>query len=250
MNKPYCIVSPDYDYTSGGIKVMWGLYGWLLAKGQEVYINRRPQRHTIVIYPEIMHGNPAKGETVIRYILNKPGVMASNGVPGPTSFDPTDKLIYFSKLFGDTNDSLFLPIIDLNTFKNYNRNRTKKAYFIGKGSNTFQHPTNAIEITREMALDQKGLAELLNQCDVLYGYDPVSAMYECARLCGCRVVLIQDIYTKEEWSKYEPGMYGLNWGKDNMDKLYDNFDEFREHYKGMIDKFSKQLDQFIEETQV
>ena len=72
-------------------------------------------------------------------------------------------------------------------------------------------------------------------------------MYECARLCGCRIILAQDQYTKEEWSQYEPGMYGINWGKDEGKKLPHH--EFSRHYRKMVTRFEKKLDLFIQETQ-
>lgn len=253
MAKPYVIVSPDYNPTSGGIKVMWGLYGWLLAKGQEVYMNRVPQgKEVIAIYPEIQHGNPVMAKTVVRYLLNKPGVMCSNGTPGPTTYDPTDRLYVFSELFNvvgaDADHHLFLPIIDLHTFTDKKRKRTKKAVFGGKGQMGTRHPKDCIGIERDLASDQGQLADLLNKCEVLYGYDPVSAMYECARLCGCRVVIIPSTYTKSEFEKYEPGMNGISWGKDEGIMLDSR--EFRNHYIEMVNLFDAKLDLFIESTQL
>jgi len=257
--KPYTVVTPPFDPTSGGIRAMYGLYGWLLAKGQIVYLNAQYEDpNFIAIYPEIYHGNPTGANTVVRYILNKPGLMSSNGAPGPTSFEKNDKLFVFSNAFNtveaDEDHLMFLPILNLHIFKDQGKKRTKKAVFFGKynqASNAnvhFSHPNDAIKIDRKLALDQQALADLLNECQVLYGYDPMSAMYEIARLCGCRVVIIPDgSYTKEQWSKYEPGMNGVSW--DNDEEVELDTPKFRKHYKGMIELFSKKLDKFIELTQ-
>lgn len=246
--KPYIIISPDYDFVSGGIKVMWGLYGWLLAKGQVVYMNRWPDVDRIAIYPEIQNGNPAKAKTIVRYILNKPGVMGGrdqfgNFVPGPTSFAPTDKLYYFSRMFGytpDENHYMFLPVIDLHTFKNQHKKRSKTCYLIGKGSNRQKHPKDSIEITRRFAQDQQVLADLLNECRFMYCYDSLTAMTEVARLCGCAIKYYGD-HTMDELKLYEPGINGINSRLD--------IDAFREHYINMIKLFEQRLDYFIEETQ-
>src|SRR3990167_5692218 len=105
---------------------MYGLYGWLLSKGQVAFMNEVPSKGEIIaIYPEIQHGNPANAKTVVRYILNKPGVVPalySDGTlkQGPTDFGPDDKLYYFSRLYGHAKDDdhyLFLPIINLHLFK-------------------------------------------------------------------------------------------------------------------------------------
>jgi hypothetical protein len=196
----------------------------------------------------------------VRYILNKPGVvpaLMSDGslVTGPTEFDPTDRLYYFSRLFGETTDDryLFLPILDLHTFKDQKKKRTKTACFIGKGikdneiMKKFIHPKDAILINRELAQDQQALAGLLNECEVLYCYDPVTAMTELARLCGTRIVMVNPLYTKETFSTYEPGMNGISWGKDEGVTLWTQ--AFRTHYESMIRKFSDDLDRFIEDTQ-
>ena len=120
------IVSPDYDYTSGGIKVMWALYGHLLARGHEVYMNRYPHADVVAIYPEIYGSNPIGAKTVVRYILNKLGVMHGAGEP-LKEINPHEHNYYFSRLFGDTDDDhyMFLPVINLDIFKDQKKNRDK-----------------------------------------------------------------------------------------------------------------------------
>lgn len=257
-NKPYVVASPPFDPVSGGVRVMYGLYGWLLAKGQIAFLNEKPTSGDfIAIYPEIEKGNPAGGTTVVRYILNKPGVvpaLMSDGTLryGDTEFDKNDRLYYFSRLFGgdDKSNFLFLPILNLHVFKDQGKKRTKTAYFVGKGMNyplKEIHPSYSVLIDRNLAMDQQALADLLNECSVLYCYDPVSAMLELARLCGCRIVMVNPIYTKEEFSRYEPGMNGISWGKDEGVDL--KTWAFRLDYIDMVKEFEKNLDKFIDETQ-
>lgn len=254
--KPYSIFTPPFETTSGGVRVMYGLYGWLLAKGQIVHLNvKYPQADFIAIYPEIQEGNPAGADTVVRYILNKPGVVPaiySDGTvkKGPTTFGEKDILYYFSRLFGDTDFAhyMFLPICNLHLFKDQHKKRTKTAFMVGKakGINPI-HPKDSFEITREFAQDQQALADLLNECEMLYCYDPVSAIMEIARLCGTRIVYIPSIYTRKEMEKYEPGLEGFSWGKDEGIKF--DVEEFRNHYKDMIMIFEQRLENFIYETQ-
>ena len=119
---------------------------------------------------------------------------------------------------------------------------------IGKGSD-FHLPVieGLFDVTREFSNDQQALADLLNECEVLYSYDPNSAMFEIARLCGCRVEIIPSLYTKKQFSKYEPGMNGITFYRDETNPL--DADEFRCHYQDMKVIFDYQLDRFIEETQ-
>lgn len=230
---------------------MYALRSWLEIKGQVTYMNAKYDNDFIAVYPEIYHGNETGAKTVVRYILNKPGVMATYGVQGPTTFDKTDHIFVFSKIFDtfgvDADHIMFLPILNLQLFKNKNKIRDKTCYFVGKGINLNYHPKDSILIDRSVAENQSALTDLLNECEVMYGYDPVSAMYEVARLCGCRVVLIQDQYTKEEWSKYEPGMNGISWGMEETIPL--NVVKFRETYEELWWIMEEKIIKFIDITQ-
>ena len=260
MIKPYIIYAPPFKVTSGGIRVMWGLYGWLLAKGQIVYVNEIIQgQNSIGIYPEIVHGNPLEATKIVRYILNKPGVMGKgtpgvNFKPGPMEFDPTDELYYFSRLYGvakDQNHYMFLPILNTHLFKDQGKKRTKTAYFVGKGvrqlADANVHPKNAILIDKKIAQDQSVLADLLNECEALYCYDPVTAMTELSRLCGCRIVMINPKYSRDDFKKYEPGFNGISWARDEKIKL--DTQAFKKHYMEMKEEFDRKLDIFISNTQ-
>lgn len=109
------------------------------------------------------------------------------------------------------------------------------------------HPKNAFWIDRKFAQDQQALADLLNECEVLYCYDPVTAMTEIARLCGCRVVIVNPLYSKEQFSVYEPGMNGISWGKD--EEIVLDAERFFYHYMDMKKIFETRLENFIESTQ-
>lgn len=254
MRKPYSIIAPPYDVTSGGIRVMYALRSWLEIKGEIVYMNAKMETDFIAVYPEIYHGNEANAGTVVRYILNKPGVMASYGEPGPSVFPINDKLFYFSRLFApsDTPDEqiMFLPVLNLQIFKDTgSKHRKNSCVLVGKGQETEEFTKTMFHLTREFALDQQKLAEYLNTCDVMYSYDQVSAMFEIARLCGVKVVVIPSgQYSRRDLEKYEPGVEGITYGLGNTNKTF-NSSEFREKYLGLRDLFSRKIDRFIEMTQ-
>ena len=251
--KPYSIICPPYDITSGGIRVMYALRSWLEIKGQVVFINAKfSDNNFIAVYPEIYYGNEAQAKTVVRYILNKPGVMMSYGRPGPSTKEikeTSDHIFVFSRIF-DTfgvNEShiLFLPILNLHLFRDYKKKRTKTCVFIGKGKDLGLHPKDSILIDRKFAVDQGALADLLNDCQVMYSYDPVSAMHEIARLCGCRVVLLNS--DREYLKDYEPGLNGISFGLEQNVPL--DVKGFRLHYMHLRKLFNKKIDFFIEVTQ-
>lgn len=235
---------------------MYGMRSWLETKGQIALMNTRYDIPFVGIYPEITNGNPMEADTVVRYILQTPGVMASYGVPSPTTQEyktnpiyKDDKFYVFSKIY-DTfgvakNHILFLPIINLHLFKNKKWNRTNTCYLIGKGTNKQQHPKGSIELSRQFSQDQQALADVLNSCHTLYGYDHMSAMYDIARLTGCAVKYYGD-GDKEDLKDYEPGLEGISF---NGEESKVDSDAFMDRYLGLIDTFSERLDEFIEATQ-
>jgi len=184
---------------------------------------------SIGIYPEIYQGNELEASKVVRYILQKPGMMQTAGIPGPIEFDPTDEIFVFSRLFYKVPDDryMFLPIIDTHLFKDQHKKRTKKFFFVGKGVNRGKHPEDAVGLPRIQ--DQQQLADLMNECQVLYIYDPVTAMSEIARLCGCRVVMFNPMEGFEK--DYEPGMNGISHFEDKGVRL--DYREFQAHYLQM-----------------
>lgn len=258
FRKAYSIYSPPFETTSGGIRVMYGLYGWLLAKGEIAFLNAKFDNpdQCVAIYPEIARDNPIGASTVVRYILQTPGIMSSYGVPSPTTQeyknDPIykkDKFYIFSKIYDtfgvDDDHIMFLPIINTKVFKVTSNKRHKTAYLVGKGVNQHCHPSSAIEITREYAQNQQALADLLNHCHTLYVYDRLSAIMEIARLCGSKVKYYGEM-PLSELEKYEPGMNGLGYMGEERSLV---ISEFRDHYLGLRETFEKKLDLLIEETQ-
>lgn len=253
--RSYSVISPKYEITSGGVRVLYGLYAWLTVKGQIAFINQHiPGSDHVVIKPEIAPiENPSGASKIVRYILQKPGVVsaiAEDGTAkaGPKGF-PEDEILYtFSKMYYDLPEDrqLFLPILSTHEFRDKKKKRTKTAYMVGKGINTNKHPQDAIRITRDLAQDQTALADILNECQVLYSYDPVSAITEIARLCGCPVILNQTWFSRDKYKLYEPGLDGISF--DNEIVEFDS-QKFKEHYENMKEVFSKKLDKFIEETQ-
>lgn len=247
--RPYLIRTPPYDASSGGIKVMYGLYGWLLAKGQPAFLNTQIDVPSVGIYPEIYHGNDMMATKVIRYVLQTPGLMGTSdqtGVfkEGPEAFDPKDEIYVFSKVYDqwgvDDDHILFLPIIPLDVFKDQHKKRTKKLFYVGKGFNRGKHPEDATELPK--VSDQQELANILNECQVLYVYDKLSAIMECSRLCSCPVRYYGEL-TQDVMDKYEPGLNGVALWHEKPLKF--DYTAFRAHYFDMIDTFEKKLDKFI-----
>ena len=249
----YNIWSPKFDPLSGGIRVLYGLRSWLETKGQTVDINGPINGNFIAIYPEILRVNPFKATNIVRYVLQKPGLMTTFGQPGPTSF-PDEKVFVFSRLYDtigvDEDHIMFLPILNLHLFKDQKKQRKGKCVYVRRPSG---EPVVDGFLVNNIINDQVALADYLNTVEVMYGYGPATAMYDIARLCGCRVVIMptEDKFkqTREEFAKYElcQDFNGISWGADEGKKL--DSDSFRECYINLRKLFDKKIDTFIELTQ-
>src|SRR5690606_30814880 len=135
---PYYIQAPDYRDTSSGIAVLHKLCHVLNLIGEDAYLvgctQRSPllktpiltpeiaaghensNRQPIVIYPEVVQGNPLGAPVVARYFLNKEAFLSGK----KTNFIDTDLLFHFSpfcKQGHDRSDGLLrFPIVDLTLF--------------------------------------------------------------------------------------------------------------------------------------
>jgi len=254
LYKSYNIWSPEFNELSGGIRVLYGLKAWLEIKGQSVEMNGVPGINKISIYPEVVFHSPFGTNNVVRYILQKPGLMTTHGVPGPTTFEG-EKVFVFSELYNtvgvDEDHKMFLPILNTTLFKDKKKPRSGACVYIRRKPRgpIIDYPI----LTKEFIEDQQALSDYLNSIEIMHFYGPTSAMHDIARLCGCRVVIhpAEDKFkqSKEEFAKYElcQDFNGISWGKDEGKKL--DSDAFRQCYIDLRKLMDEKITNFIEMTQ-
>lgn len=253
----YLIWAPVYDSTSGGIIVLHRLCHELRKIGQEAYVTtdklssdldtptlNKPIENFTVIYPEIVFGNPLNAPHIVRWVLNKPGLIG-----GPKTYGPEENVYTFSKLFYKTDDDhvLMLPPLDLNVFYDKGEVRNQGLFYVGKGGATPRLDIpGLLEITRGTAQNPQNLSDILNHATVLYCYDNITAMADIARLCGCPVCIIPNgEYTKEEYNNHYLDWNGLSWGTE-IPKI--DSKKFREDYIHLKEVFNERLQKFVKET--
>jgi hypothetical protein len=146
--------------------------------------------NTIVIYPEIVSGNPLNAKNVVRWILLDLGIeMPLNHYQ---NWDKKD-LVYFweSK---DTTNKYFkqLSCIWLNNIFNNKglklEERNKTCYLVKKGrlihkNIKYYHKNDSICLDNILSLKEK--CNIFNECKYFYCYDPNTMYVIYALLCGC-----------------------------------------------------------------
>jgi hypothetical protein len=216
---PYIIMAPPYRNSSGGVRALHELRNHLESSGYEAKIFQGGDAppNAIVIYPETVSGNPMKARTVVRYVLNYPGLLG-----GDSSYSPNDIIFTYSPAFYPTAPLLTVPIIEP-FFRDYGLPRSGGCFWVGKGAgkvDEIPETSGMAEITYSWPETREELARFLNTKETFYSYDDFTALAYEAKLCGCKVIII-------------PG---------EQEAIGPTYDE-------LIKNFDIQLDRFIRITQ-
>ena len=238
------IKSPSYNSGSGGIIVLHRLCdvlielgydaGFYVEEGNSFYVNSSYRHNTfgisdidiqndIVIYPEIVWGNPLNFKKVIRYIMNVGHVTLGR----KDTWGEQDVWIYYSERFYDgLTPKTILTIIDskLEYFKDYNVPRTHKECFTyrkrldDKAKVKVVHSEDAIEIP--FNISDEDLIKVFNVCERFYSYDTATYLNVLASLCGCDSIIISDKgeSRSEVVDKSPPLKYGVAFGVEEIEQ--------------------------------
>lgn len=286
---PYYIVTPSYVQESAGIRCLHILCHALNKRGHSAYIVQDPasrmlgaqffgggpdlltpilsrtileaharrQQTPIVVYPEIVTGNPYGAEIVVRYVLNFPGLLG-----GDTVYDADEICFGYSRALAETancENVLFIPPVDTSIFRPPpdGTPRAGSCFYADKfrkvhGGTPLSITDGSVEITRhqEGAQTPEEIARLFQTSEVFYAYENTALAIE-AVLCGCPAVFIPNPYLTEIIASNEVGMDGYAWGTDpgEIARAKATVAQGAQNYLANIDLFWTQLDDFIEITE-
>lgn len=191
---------------------------------------------SIVIYPEIIEGNPLGAKKVVRWLLNKPGA-----ITGESSFGFDDLIFYYAEHFLPSDiiaeDSFWLRITDMKThiYKDFKKQEREGVYFMIRKGNDIPltyHPKNAIQVDGK---SHKELAEIFANAKMFISYDMYTAYSVFASICGCDSVIVpRPGLTKEQWKN----------GKDRYDLLglaygYEDIQRARETRPALVERLKQ-----------
>ncbi|AOJ97297.1 glycosyltransferase [Burkholderia vietnamiensis] len=278
LGHPYYILAPNYRQTSGGIRAMHYLCHVLNLLGQEAYVctqvvhpdlrtppltndivqtHARANRSPIVVYPDVVTGNPFNARCVVRYLLAEPGRI--NGEP--IALQPDDLIFTFGPSLvpdGWKADLLRMPLVDTRIFNSDgvdDARRNGTAVFINRhlrrGGTLHPVTAESIEIsTRVPERSAHELAALFRQVECVYMYEWSTAVFE-ALLCGCPVVCIMNDASLSEPTRWVMDGKGIAWGLDEHEIAHAKatVHEARSVYLKEEETFWQQLQNFVERTQ-
>lgn len=207
----YFIVAPHYRESSLGVQVLHRLCHMINERGGQAWMigcDTNPDWNApacteqafkalmesgepwIAVYPEVTRGNPLNAPVVVRYMLNREGVIDGNIV------DPGDDDLFFwyRDEFADKEPQpnlLGIESYDLDLFKDDHPVKDVDLLYINRLPDSVVEfsklPKNITILSMKNPLSHKELAALLKRARVLYTYE-ASGTCVLANLCGCPVV--------------------------------------------------------------
>ena len=177
---------------------------------------------SVVIYPEIIEGNPLRAKRVVRWLLNKPGA-----IMGTASYGLDELIIYYSEHFlpfgAKANHRHQLKLFEHreDLYKDIKPIKRSNCYFmVRKGGDTplTYHPPGSIQVD---GLRHRELAPLFQTAELFISYDLHTAYSAFASICGCdSVVVPRTGMTKEQWKsgKDVSEMNGIAYGLEDIQR--------------------------------
>jgi hypothetical protein len=171
----------------------------------------------IVVYPEVVLGNPLRARHVVRWLLYKPGLR------NPYRFGP-------GELFFAASDACDLPDVTGGAarlflwqrhpaYRDHGRtDRIGTCFLVRKGDAKPRIPEteDAIQID---GLSHDEVARVFNRCETFYSYDEATMYSLYAALCGCLSVVVPGRFAShEDYTAQRPiARYGVSYGMDHLD---------------------------------
>lgn len=210
----------------------------------------RHLRKSIIIYPEIVTGNPLKAKNCVRWLLHKPGFHS-----GVIDYGKNDLFFYYNEQFNDKtlnpDPDTQLRIIYFNqgTYQNENlADRQGQCFLIRKGKGKkYIHENGAIPID---GLSHAETAKVFNATQYFISYDAHTFYTRLAAMCGCIPIVVPDEgISKEEWKPDINDRYGLAYGIDDLDWAIETQHKIPELLEKIEFDTKNQIENFIEKCE-
>jgi hypothetical protein len=228
---------------SGGLKALYGLATTLRGLGEDAYIapwdlsipplieskllingipaaspNIIDLENDIIIYPEIIAGNPLGARNIVRWILCTPGKISSDNT---ASWGEQDLRMYWSDFTSNSSQALgeddIMYILELEErwLGGEPQESRTESYFLTRKARHFHqsvqrlHPEDAIHLDTVCRNTNDYLARY-KRGKLLVCYDPYSFHATLSALAGCLAVVYPlPGVSREEWVRQGPGYHHL-----------------------------------------
>lgn len=236
---PYNIWVSHKYHMSGGNNALHVLRDELRLRGfqaEMTYEELIPD--SIMVYPEIVNGNPANSKRFVKWLLNK------------ATF-PNERCWSWEVGCGE-HPLLTVSIVELDIWKPVKKKKGGVAFWVGKGSfDASVIPEGAQEISRNNFPDRAELGEYVANLDYLISFDPFTAMTMEAVVSNTPVLIHNryPLWSIDEVKKTGWLRYGIATNPEELEQARKTAVFGRDHYIQLEKRFAERIDDFIEATQ-
>lgn len=197
-------------------------------------------KNTIVVYPEIMYGNPLKSDNVVRWLLYYNKLYNEQN---PDSYSKNDLFFCYREVFNDEKlnpdvNKVRTPFYDLNFYRQTNfGERNGKCFIIRKGAERADLPKEYDGIIIDDMTEEQ-IVETFNKCKYCISYDTQTGYSKIAAMCGCISVIIPEQgRSKTDYISSEDENVGVAWGWD--EKELEHAMQTREQVRSMFEEINR-----------
>ena len=174
---------------------------------------------TIVIYPDMVYGNPLGAKKIVRWFLY-------HNRFDDNAYNKDDFFICYREIFNDWRlnpEGIMVqtPYFDIDKYKRYNYGkRSGKCYIIRKGGCRNDIPASLDGIVIDDLLEEEKV-KIFNESEYCISYDTQTAYSSIAALCGCVSVIIpEEGKSKVDYRTESEKNLGVAWGFDEKEILW------------------------------
>lgn len=173
----------------------------------------------IVIYPEVVFGNPLGAKNVVRWFLHNPGFFSGKIYYGQNEIyfkysDQYQSLEYLNSYTSNNNLFIFAYLKDYYNDLNCAKIRNGVAYCVRKGSISTV-PFNLKEAILIDGMKHKEISQIFKKVKYFLSFDHNTAFSRFAALCGCISIVVPiDGVDEEAWQPNLKLRYGIAYGFD------------------------------------
>lgn len=206
----------------------------------------------IVIYPEVIIGNPLNAKHVMRWILYYVRQYGDYGLFGADDLIYKYAPIYTLRQEQPVHGELRAMELNLDLFIDRGEERDGSCFLYKKqGHKANIHPADSIFI--DSYRDRGGneyLADIFNYCERFYAYDDATWISIMAALCGCESIVVPDNgMTAEQWHNGFPYFkYGIAYGLDDLEYAKSTAYLVKEHLLSLEKESLELTAQFIADS--
>lgn len=265
----FIVYVPQFNENEGGNILLHRLCDLLNGQGEQAFIWLWPHQrgedevfrefntpvakisdlgeNTIVIYPEIISGNPLGASNVVRWILYRPGDLTGK----KPHYGRNDLFFYLHKEFigPDLNippeNRLVLRYLFRDIYKQVNFGERRGSCYIlrkGSGRRIVHDMEDSVLID---GLSHREIAEIFNRVEYCVSYDLYTAYSKYAVLCGCKSVVVpREGLPREKWFDDERLGYGLAYGFEDLGYAENTRDDLISFLDEQERKFEKNVADF------